>query len=214
MPCLPRARLTLGLAIAVAGLAACAGRRPPPVQEPVDAPAGWTQEGLASWYGPQFHGRPTASGEAFDQEAMTAAHPSLPLGTRIEVTVLETGRRTSLRVNDRGPFVDDRILDVSRGAARRLGFLEAGTARVRVRVVESPAACHEVQVGSFREEGNARAMRHRLREEGEPVRTEPGPGGFTRVVAGPYEERGEARAVRDRLGGSVRPCREEGAGDA
>ena len=89
--------------------------------------------GVSSWYGPNFHGRPTSNGEIFDQNALTAAHTTLPLPSLIEVTNLGNGRRIVLRLNDRGPFADDRILDVSRAAARELGFLGAGLADVRVR---------------------------------------------------------------------------------
>lgn len=79
-----------------------------------------------------YHGRSTASGERYDQEGLTAAHPTLPFGTRIRVTNLENGRSLELRVNDRGPFRRGRVLDVTRRAARELGFLGAGSARVRV----------------------------------------------------------------------------------
>lgn len=98
---------------------------------------GYRQVGIASWYGPQFHGLPTANGETFDQNGLTAAHRSLPLGTRVRVTVLETGRSVVVRVNDRGPFADTgrRIIDVSRGAARELGILGVGTAEVEVRAL-------------------------------------------------------------------------------
>ena len=96
------------------------------------APEGYRQRGVASWYGPEFHGRRTASGERFDQEGLTAAHRSLPLGTRVRVTNLENGRSVIVTVTDRGPFVRGRVIDLSRGAARRLGILRAGTARVRV----------------------------------------------------------------------------------
>lgn len=182
-------------------VAGCGSSRRPP-----DVSPGWSQTGVASWYGPGFHGRATASGETYDQEGMTAAHPSLPLGTRIRVTVAATGRRTELRVNDRGPFVDDRILDVSRAAARQLGFLEQGTARIRLEVLELPSRCHLVQLGSFGVRDNAERRRRRLREAGEPVRLEDGPDGFTRVVAGPYASRSRARRIRDRWGGQLRSC--------
>lgn len=202
------ARLRPGVpaTLAVVFAAACGGYgyQPPP-QTTVDP--GWTQEGVASWYGPGFHGRPTASGEVFDMDAMTAAHRTLPLGTRIEVTVLATGRRTRVRVNDRGPFVDDRVLDVSRATARRLGFLQDGTARVRIRVVEPPEDCFEVQLGSFAERANARDLRSRLRERGEPARLEDGPDDFVRVVAGPYASEARAHRIRDGYGGDVRTCR-------
>lgn len=200
-PAVPNSLLLLAALVAVIVTAGCGSSRRPPDVDP-----GWSQSGLASWYGPGFHGRATASGETYDQEAMTAAHPSLPLGTRIRVVVPATGRRTELRVNDRGPFVEGRILDVSRAAARRLGFLEEGTARVRVEVLELPSRCHLVQVGSFGVQDNAERMRRRLREAGEPARLEDGPEGHTRVVAGPYASETRARRVRGRWGGQMRSC--------
>jgi rare lipoprotein A len=91
--------------------------------------------GMASWYGGKFHGRTTASGEPYDMHAMTAAHPSLPFGTKVRVTNLENGRSVVLRINDRGPFAKRRIIDVSRHAAEDLGFLGAGLAKVRVEAI-------------------------------------------------------------------------------
>lgn len=91
--------------------------------------------GLASWYGPGFHGRLTANGEIFDENRLTAAHPTLPLPSIVEVTNPKNGRRLKLRVNDRGPFANNRILDLSKEAARRLGTQDAGVAKVRVRYV-------------------------------------------------------------------------------
>jgi rare lipoprotein A len=98
---------------------------------------GYVEQGMASWYGPQFHGRPTASGETFDQYALSAAHRTLPLHTWVEVTNLENGERLVVRVNDRGPFAhtDQRIIDLSFGAAQRLGVIARGTARVEVRAL-------------------------------------------------------------------------------
>jgi rare lipoprotein A len=90
---------------------------------------------MASWYGEPFHGRRTASGEVYDMEAMTCAHRTLPFGARIRVENLDNGRSTTLTVNDRGPFVEGRIVDVSRRGARELGMLGPGTARVRITVV-------------------------------------------------------------------------------
>jgi len=88
--------------------------------------------GVASWYGSAFHGRPTANGEIFDMYEITAAHPTLPLPSLVRVTNLENGRSLVLRVNDRGPFVDNRLIDLSKGAARELGFERKGLAKVRV----------------------------------------------------------------------------------
>lgn len=89
--------------------------------------------GIGSWYGPNFHGRPTANGEVFDQHQMTAAHTTLPIPSIAEVTNLENGRSVIVRINDRGPFVDDRIIDLSRAAAEELDYRSRGLARVRVR---------------------------------------------------------------------------------
>ena len=91
------------------------------------------QIGTASFYGDGFHGRETASGEVFDQEAMTAAHRTFAFGTRVRVTNLENGASVVVRINDRGPYVSGRSIDLSLGAARALGFVEEGTARVRMR---------------------------------------------------------------------------------
>lgn len=90
-------------------------------------------EGLASFYGASLHGRPTASGEPFDKDALTAAHRTLPFGACVVVTSLKSGASVTVRVNDRGPFVAGRIIDVSEGAARKLGFIDAGVTRVRLR---------------------------------------------------------------------------------
>ncbi|HAV48989.1 MAG TPA: septal ring lytic transglycosylase RlpA family lipoprotein, partial [Brevundimonas sp.] len=95
--------------------------------------ADYEEVGMASWYGPGFDGRPTATGERFDQNALTAAHKTLPLPGLVEVTNLDNGRTVVLRLNDRGPFVDGRIIDLSRGAADELGLLQRGVGRVRVR---------------------------------------------------------------------------------
>lgn len=94
-----------------------------------------TVKGWASWYGPGFNGNHTANGEVFNQEALTAAHPSLPMGTRVRVTNLDTGRAVVVRVNDRGPYAGDRILDLSAGAARVIGLMDSGVAPIRLDVL-------------------------------------------------------------------------------
>ncbi len=123
-------------AVLLALLAACA--QAPVAREPAPeaAPAGRAaQDGMASYYGQDFAGRRTASGERFDPRALTAAHRQLPFGTRVRVTNLENGRSVTVRINDRGPFAGGRIVDLSWEAARELGMLRAGVARVRVEVV-------------------------------------------------------------------------------
>jgi rare lipoprotein A len=117
-------------------LPACATRRRPAVvprgrAEVAAVRPGWTQTGTASWYGPGYHGKKTSSGETFDQDELTAAHATLPFGTRVRVTLLSTGRSVVVRVNDRIPR-RDRVIDVSRGAARAIGLIAPGTGRVRL----------------------------------------------------------------------------------
>lgn len=154
--------------------------------------ANWREQGLASWYGSDFHGRRTASGERYNMYAMTAAHKTLPLGTQVVVTNQRTGRRIRVRVNDRGPFVAGRIVDLSLAAARALGSAEAGVVPVILeadlpalafaaagtagRPVKAPAAppvrrpdsppplrgTFAVQFGAFAVESNARALAARL----------------------------------------------------
>jgi len=104
------------------------GRTYVPTPEP-----GYEQTGLASWYGPDFHGRQTANGETYDQEGLTAAHPTLPLNSLVQVTNVSNGREAIVRINDRGPFVGDRLIDLSRRTGDVLGFEGQGTARVHVR---------------------------------------------------------------------------------
>jgi len=93
------------------------------------------QEGVVSWYGERFHNRPTASGELFDLDALTMAHPSLPFGTRVRVTNLRNGRSVVVRVNDRGPFVGTRIADLSKAAAATIGMIRRGVAHARIEVL-------------------------------------------------------------------------------
>ena len=102
----------------------------------MESSTGYEAEGMASWYGMEFQGRSTSSGEPFDVYAMTAAHRTLPLPTYLEVTNLENGRTVVVRVNDRGPFHDDRLVDLSYVAAWKLGIIRSGTARVRIRALE------------------------------------------------------------------------------
>jgi len=99
----------------------------------------YNKVGMASWYGPGFHGKITANGDIYDEMGMTAAHPTLQLPSVVEVTNLDNGRAVVVRVNDRGPFLFGRMIDLSKRAARRLGFEKKGTARVRVRMMEEPS---------------------------------------------------------------------------
>jgi len=171
-------RSWLPAVLAVLLLAGCAGKAPrsrlPATQRPytvkgvtytpLQSAKGFREEGLASWYGPGFHGCQTSCGEIYDQYKLTCAHKLLPMHTMVRVTNLKNGRSTVLRVNDRGPFVAGRIVDVSRAGAQELGIYAPGTARVRLEVVgdvpgvapggELPGPFY-VQVGAFVQRENA-----------------------------------------------------------
>jgi rare lipoprotein A len=108
---------------------------PPPVSSPSSpSSSSPSQIGVASWYGPGFQGRPTASGERFHSQELTAAHPTLPLGSHVTVTNLANGKSVRVRINDRGPYVRGRSIDLSRGAARKIGLERRGVAPVRITI--------------------------------------------------------------------------------
>ncbi len=144
--------------------------------EPLFSADGYREEGLASWYGLQFHGRKTANGEVYDMYSMTAAHRILPMGTRLKVENLENGRVAEVRVNDRGPFVDPdrRVIDLSFAAARELGTDKPGLARVRISSIgriegftgTDLAGRFYIQVGAFTVRNNADRLAARLVRDG------------------------------------------------
>jgi len=172
---------------------------------PVITPQG-TEIGVSSWYGPGFHGQLTASGERYNQDAMTAAHRTLPLGTWVQVRNLGNGRVATVRVNDRGPYKLGRVLDLSYAAAQELGMVGPGTADVEIRLVDSryrqwPTIRYCVQVGAFRSRSEADAKGATIARAGERAylkRT--GRSDFPYSVrVGPYDKRSEALAAMDRL---------------
>jgi rare lipoprotein A len=142
-------------------------------------------------------------------DALTAAHKELPFNTWVRVESMDSGRAVEVRINDRGPFVGGRIIDLSRAAARRIDMIGSGTAQVRVVVtrISDLMQCSAVQVGAFASSDNVRAMVERMRSAGEPVFTEAGPNGLTRVVLGPYKSLAEGQAARSRHGGILRSCK-------
>lgn len=190
------------LALALLFFAGCAARRPPEI----GAAPGATQEGVASWYGPGFHGNATASGEVYDQDELTAAHRTLPLGTRAMVTNLDNRRSVEVRINDRGPFAKDRVIDLSRAAARAVGMIGPGTARVRIEVLDRarggfPAVAYAVQVGAFADAGNARRLKERIDPRFDRVylaTLETGGSRYHRVRIGPFGRREDALAAARR----------------
>ena len=140
----------------------------------LESSAGYVEQGVASWYGPDFHGKRTATGETYDMHGMTGAHPTLPLPAWVRVTNLQNGRSVEVRLNDRGPFSKNRIIDLSRAAAEGLDMIRTGTAMVEVRSLSSagaapaPASADRffAQAGAFAEEDNALRLAARLREAG------------------------------------------------
>ena len=140
---------------------------------PRPAISGYVEEGNASWYGEPFHGRRASNGEIYDMYKLTAAHRTLPFDTMVRVTNLNNGKSTTVRITDRGPFVDNRIIDLSRAAAREIDLVGPGVARVRIELttpgVDPTAGFFTVQVGAFRDRGNAERLRDRLSASYSPI---------------------------------------------
>lgn len=202
-------RAVLAVSLLLSWLAVCCASQPkasPAAPRPLAA--GWTQQGIASWYGGSdgFEGKPTASGEIYDGSQLTAAHRELPLGTVVDVTNLENGKTVRVRVNDRGPFVKGRVIDLSRTAAREVDLIGPGTAPVRLSVVMlgaeseplSPTGQWSVQAASFADRGRAERFAERLRGVGHGVYLEPYRG-LSRVKVGPFDSRKRAGDALDQL---------------
>ena len=165
---------------------------------------GWTERGQASWYGNPFHGQRTASGERYDMYMMTAAHRELPLNTIVEVRNLDNDRRVQVRVNDRGPFVKGRILDLSYAAARELDMVRMGTAEIELRVIEmgdpllAPGDVLTVQVAAFQDRSRADDLVARLTPDFPEAHIEEAAPWY-RVRVGAYTDSASAEDVRERL---------------
>jgi len=189
-----RRRVSVGAAaIAALLLSACGGHKtarsqpvppPPTITAPQPTPPSeasttptpssprkakpiYVETGMASWYGPPYHNRRGANGEIYNQNAMTAAHRTLPLNSMVRVTNLSTGRTAMVRITDRGPFVGDRIVDLSLAAAKAVDVWQAGTAEVKLEVLSAPASIFDggrwcVQIGAFHSEGEARKLKEKL----------------------------------------------------
>ena len=143
--------------------------------------------GIASWYGEKFHGRRTSSGEVYDMHKLTCAHRSIPFGTILLVTNLDNEKTVFVKVNDRGPFVRGRIIDLSKAAAIEIGLLKTGTARVKIEIVGKnteigAGARFVIQVASFRDEANAHKLKERLETSGFTCDYEKPADGVIRVV--------------------------------
>ena len=171
----------------------------------------YIKEGLASWYGRRFQGKKTSSGEPYDMYAMTAAHPTLPIPSYVRVTSLDTGKSVVVRINDRGPFHSNRIIDLSYTAAYKLGYLGRGSARVRVESIDpdtddnqgkAPQDGIYLQVGAFSRADNAQQLRDRLERQLDIDASQTRvvrDGRLHRVQLGPYASDDAAQSDRARV---------------
>jgi rare lipoprotein A len=162
------------LALCVLFAAGCGKRKAPRAPTTPQPGKHWVETGVASWYGYPYHGRQTASGEVYDMEKLTAAHRSLPFGTDVKVINLDNGRKTEVKVTDRGPFVEGRIIDLSRHAARDIDMIRPGTARVRLEAdvpLEPPKGmpAYGVLLGSFEKKRQAEDLKKRIGKKYGPV---------------------------------------------
>jgi rare lipoprotein A len=183
---------------------------------PLLTASGYEEKGIASWYGPSFHGRHTSCGEVFDMYRLSAAHKLLPMHTKISVTNLENGKSLTLYVNDRGPFIPGRVLDLSYAAARSLAFAEKGLARILIRTSgpvqgqrrSDLAGDFFVHVGSFELEADALFLLEDMKSTGyrasllKVVKIDRDEETFWRVEVGPYKsmsdaDRAQSRVVKD-----------------
>jgi rare lipoprotein A len=215
---------------AAALLTGCAGRQPvanrqpaPPVQPGPEPPAETAksdagapvnpiphggvafEEGKASWYGAPFHGRQASNGEIYDMNKLTAAHRTLPFNTMVRVTNLANGKSTTVRITDRGPFVDNRIIDLSYAAAREIESIGPGVVPVRLEIlsaIDPTAGFFTVQIGAFRERANAERLRDRLSASYSPVAIqsfESSNGSYYRVHVGKVSGEDAAKRLGEQL---------------
>jgi rare lipoprotein A len=172
---------------------------------PAPAPVGYSEEGNASWYGLPFNGRRASNGEIYDMNKLTAAHRTLPFETVVRVTNLSNGKITTVRITDRGPFVDNRIIDLSQAAAREIESIGPGVVPVRLEVlgnVDVSAGFFTVQVGAFRERANAERLRERLSASYSPIfiqQIEAAQNSFYRVRVGKISGEEAAQQYADQL---------------
>jgi rare lipoprotein A len=179
-------------------------KRGKPSQSP--APAGYIEEGNASWYGVPFNGRRASNGEIYDMYKLTAAHRTLPFETMVRVTNLSNGKSTTVRITDRGPFVDNRIIDLSLAAAREIDSVGPGVVHVRVEVltqgIDPTGGFFTVQIGAFKDQGNAQRLRDRLNLSYSPIfiqQYDSPDGTFYRVRVGKVSGEEAARQFGEQL---------------
>ncbi len=165
----------------------------------------YAEEGNASWYGAPFHGRKASNGETYDMNKLTAAHRTLPFESMVRVTNLSNGKSTTVRITDRGPFVDNRIIDLSYAAAKEIESVGPGVVPVRIEVISGPdpySGFFTVQVGAFKERGNAERLKERLSLSYSPILIQQAvldEGIFYRVRVGRVSGESDAQKLRDVL---------------
>lgn len=176
----------------------------------MDSSVGYREKGYASWYGAKFHGRRTSTGEVYDMYKATAAHKTLPLPTFAEVTNLENGRKVIVKINDRGPFHSDRMIDLSYAAAVKLGMADQGTGRVEVRAItfedDNPPRMVKVlegptflQAGAFASKSSAKNLARVLEENDIDDVDVDREGGYYKVLIGPFKKAAEINSVASRI---------------
>jgi rare lipoprotein A len=178
---------------------------------PPGYPLGYIERGVASWYGPGFHGNKTANGERYDMNQLTAAHRTLPLGSIALVRSLTSGREVTVRINDRGPFAKGRVLDLSYAGARAIGMVGSGTDEVELRVIDFRGSAGQlgylrIQVGSFADASLAQALLGRVRAlhyEGRILIVSLPEGKRYRVQVGQYQSEQEAKTAATRVGAEL-----------
>jgi rare lipoprotein A len=195
-----------GLAWAGLMLAGCAHKHQRTAAAPAPAPIRSGETGLASWYGHPYHGRPAANGEIYDMEGFTAAHRTLPFGTRVRVVNLTNDKTVDVRITDRGPFVENRIIDLSHAAAGAIGLVGPGVARVRIDILSVPSTAasqnwYAVQAGAFLEQDRAERVRAALEREYGSARlvVRPGSPSMWRVLVGRAPSEAAANVLAERI---------------
>lgn len=187
--------LTLGVTLLFSGCAS--------THKAQQGKRGYTERGLASWYGPGFHGKQAADGSTYSMHEMTAAHRTLPFDTVVAVRNRDNGKQVKVRITDRGPFVRGRVIDLSHEAANRLGMIGPGVAKVEIRVVAEAAEYADsrpywVQAGAFRTAEEAESLYRELREEFPDVRLS-ADGTWHRIRLGPFNKRKNAVRIQRQL---------------
>lgn len=200
------AALVIALSLAICTLTNCAKRHHAATAAPPAPRIQAVETGLASWYGHPYHGRPAANGEIYDMESFTAAHRTLPFGTRVRVTNLTNQKTVEVRIIDRGPFVDGRIIDLSHIAAQNIDLIGPGVAPVRIEIVSLPAITasddrYAVQAGAFLDKDRAERLCSLLEREDGPARLvlRGGDQALWRVLVGNEPTQAAAEALARRV---------------